>query len=178
MNVPDKATEIRAAITAVFAFLTALWGMTGWAVVILLICIALDYITGTWAACSKGQWSSSSARQGLWHKLGEICALLVAGLCDIAMKVILESTIADALAGITLPHAAFTLLVSVWYIFTELGSIIENAAELGAPVPSWLTKAIAQIRNKTDPTGPEMPPVSSPETSNLSPENKPSDDVK
>ena len=68
----------------------------------------------------------------------------------------------NALTGLTLPHAAFTLLVSVWYIFTELDSNIENAAELDAPVPTWLTKAIAQIRNKTDPAGPEIPPYHPP----------------
>lgn len=84
----------------------------------------------------------------------------------------------NALTGLTLPHAAFTLLVSVWYIFTELGSIIENAAELGAPVPTWLTKAIVQIRNKTDPADPEMPPESSPEAHNLSPENEHTNDGK
>lgn len=31
----------------------------------------------------------------------------------------------------------------VWYIFTELGSIAENATEMGAPVPAWITKMLA-----------------------------------
>lgn len=151
MNAPDKATEIKAAITAIIAFGTALWGYTGWAVIILLVCIALDYITGTWAALKCGKWSSTEARQGLWHKLGEITALLVAALCDIAIRVILESAIADRFDGLNLPSAAFTLLVAVWYIFTELGSIIENVAALGAPVPEWLRNAIAKIREKAEP---------------------------
>ena len=72
---------------------------------------------------------------GLWHKLGEITALLVAALCDIAIRVILESAIAERFDGLNLTSAAFTLLVAVWYIFPELGSIIENVAALGAPVP-------------------------------------------
>lgn len=155
MNTPDKATEIKAAVTAVIAFGTALWGYTGWAVIILLCCIALDYVTGTWAAIKAGQWSSATARQGLWHKLGEIVALAVAALCDIAIKVILESAVAERFADLSLPSAAFTLLVSVWYIFTELGSIVENVAALGAPVPAWLTKAIKKIREKAEPEEPE-----------------------
>lgn len=151
MNIPNKATEIKAAVTAVIAFGTALWGYTGWAVIILLCCIALDYVTGTWAALKAGQWSSAAARQGLWHKLGEIVALAVAALCDIAIKVILESAVASHFEGVELPSAAFTLLVAVWYIFTELGSIVENVAALGAPVPAWLTRAIKKIRDKAEP---------------------------
>lgn len=150
MNAPDKAVEIKAAITAVIAFGTSLWGATGWAIVILFACIVLDYITGTFAAIHSGEWSSSVARQGLWHKLGEISALLVAALCDIALNVIINSTISTVISGIELPNAAFTMLVTVWYIFTELGSITENAAKLGAPVPAWLSRAIAKIKDKTE----------------------------
>ena len=34
-------------------------------------------------------------------------------------------------------------IVLVWYIFTELGSIAENAAKMGAPVPAGLLKLLA-----------------------------------
>lgn len=155
MAAPDKATEIKAFITAVIAFGTALWGNLGWLIWILLICIAMDYVTGSWAALHKGEWSSSAARQGLWHKLGEITALAVAALCDIAIKVILQTAAAPIIADISLPETAFTGLVAVWYIFTELGSIIENVADLGAPIPKWLIKAIKKIREKADPEGTE-----------------------
>ena len=40
--------------------------------------------------------------------------------------------------GVVLP------VVLVWYIFTELGSIAENAAAMGAPVPGWLVRILAQ----------------------------------
>ena len=36
------------------------------------------------------------------------------------------------------------LPVLVWYIFTELGSIAENAAAMGAPVPGWRVRILAQ----------------------------------
>ncbi len=55
MNAPEKAMEIKAAITAFFAFLSALLGKTGIAVVIMIVCIVLDYITGTWAARAHGE---------------------------------------------------------------------------------------------------------------------------
>ena len=159
MNTPDKATEIKAFFAAILAFCTALWGWLGWAVIILIFCMCLDWVTGSWAARRKGEWSSAIARDGLWHKLGEIVALLVAALCDIAIQVILHSAAAPILAGIEYRNY-MTLLVAVWYIFTELGSIIENAGELGAPIPAWLRKGIAVLKKKADAAEPiaDKPP--------------------
>lgn len=149
MNAPDKATEIKAAAAAVIAFLTSLWGWLGWAVCIFAAAMLLDWITGSLAARSKGEWSSAVARQGLWHKLGEIVALLVASLCDIAIAIIINSTTAPLFPDIQY-HNYLTLIVSIWYIFTELGSIIENAEKLGAPVPSWLLKFIGHMKKQAD----------------------------
>ena len=95
MTSEEKAREIKALLTAVLAFFTALWGWLGWAVIVLIASMALDWITGSWAASAKGEWSSAAAREGLRHKLGEIAALLVAALCDIAVRVILNSAAAD-----------------------------------------------------------------------------------
>ena len=149
MNAPDKAKEIKAAVTLVISFLTALWGWVGWAIAIFITAMAADYVTGTLVAHAKGVWSSAAARAGLWRKLGEIIALLVAALCDIAVRVVLRSTAAPLLADLPERHY-LTLLVAVWYSFTELGSIVENAGLLGAPIPQWLKKGIALLRDKAD----------------------------
>ena len=150
MENPTTALKIKAAITALITAGSALWGWTGWAIIALAACIILDYLSGTAAAMSKGEWSSTVARQGLWHKLGEIIALLVAVLVDIALNVILHTDGVHGLITFDYPNV-FTLLVTVWYIFTELGSIVENAGKLGAPIPAWLKNIIAQLRDKTEP---------------------------
>lgn len=147
MNAPDKATEIKGAITAVIAFLTALWGWTGWAIFIWLACVFLDYVAGSMAAKKDQSWSSDIARQGLWHKLGEIFAVMVAALCDIALTVIVEGT------GINIPieiGPLVTPVVLLWYILTELGSIIENCGKLGAPVPKWFKDYVEKQKDKLD----------------------------
>ena len=147
MNTPDKATQIKAAVAAFFAFMTALWGWVGWAIIIWISCVVLDYISGTAAARRNGEWSSEIARDGLWHKLGEIFAVLVAALCDIALGVILKS------APIAIPFDFQTLItpiVLLWYIITELGSILENAGKLGAPLPKWLKKMLKQYKDTLD----------------------------
>ena len=75
MNAPSKAMELKAAISAVLAGMTAFWGWTGWLVIVWLITMILDYATGSWAALSTGTWDSAVARAGLWHKLGSIVAI-------------------------------------------------------------------------------------------------------
>ena len=149
MKTGEKARELKAALTAIISALTALWGWLGWAVIVLMSCMALDWFTGSWAASRKGEWSSAVARDGLWHKLGEIVALLVAALCDIAVQVVLNSAAAPLLEGFSYGNY-MTLLVTVWYIFTELGSIVENAGALGAPIPAWLRRGIAALRQRAD----------------------------
>jgi toxin secretion/phage lysis holin len=147
MNAPDKALEIKAGITGIIALLTSLWGWVGWAVLIWIGCILLDYIAGTMAARAAGEWSSSIARAGLWHKLGEIFAVLVAALCDTALTVIVNGS------GLALPFEVGPLVTPVvlfWYIITELGSITENAGKLGAPVPAWLRRSLKDYKDKID----------------------------
>ena len=149
MNAPSKEMELKAAISAVLAGMTAFWGWTGWLVVIWLAAMILDYATGSWAALSTGSWDSAVARVGLWHKLGSIVAMLVALLLDVALSAIINY--GDL--GFDLPFTyktAFLPLVAIWYIVTELGSITENAARLGAPVPKFLTDCLAKLKDKTD----------------------------
>lgn len=149
MTAPSKAMELKAAITAVLAGMTAFWGWTGWLVVIWLAAMILDYATGSWAALSTGSWDSAVARAGLWHKLGSIVAVLVALLLDVALSAIVNY--GDL--GFDLPFeykSAFLPLVAIWYIVTELGSIIENAAKLGAPVPKFLICSLKKLKDKAD----------------------------
>lgn len=149
MNAPSKPMELKAAISAVLAGMTAFWGWTGWLVVIWLVAMVLDYATGSWAALSTGTWDSAVARAGLWHKLGSIVAMLVALLLDVALAEIVNY--GDL--GFELPFTyktAFLPLVAIWYIVTELGSIIENAAKLGAPVPKFLISSLKKLKEKAD----------------------------
>lgn len=147
MDAPERATEIKAAITAIIAFVTTLIGWKGIAVLIWLCCILLDYIAGSLAAKKENNWSSKIAREGLWHKLGEIFAVLVAALCDIALGVVIEGT------GINLGFdisVFITPIVLTWYILTELGSIIENCGRLGAPIPKWFKQYVEKAKNTID----------------------------
>ena len=143
----ENINAFKAAVSAILAALTALWGWFGWLVIAWVVCMVIDYLTGSAAAIRAGNWSSSVARDGLWHKLGAIVAVLVAGILDMVLGHLLGKV------PIALPfkYTVFLCpLVVVWYLLTEAGSIVENAGALGAPIPNWLSKAIAVFKEKVN----------------------------
>lgn len=137
--------------TAIAAFFTALGAFLGWKGVMLVtwaLVMALDYITGTMAACKEGQWCSAAARDGLWHKGAMIVVVAVAVIADWIMVVIVEYVpIGLQWPGLLMP------LVLAWYIITELGSILENAVEMGANVPAWLVGMLKASANLVESAG-------------------------
>lgn len=125
---------------AAAAFLTAAGTVLGWKGSMLLAwaaVMALDYLSGTMAACKAGLWSSATAREGLWHKGAMILVVTAAAIADGVMVAMAEPLSLELRwPGVLLP------LVLAWYILTELGSILENAVEMGANVPVWLVKLL------------------------------------
>ena len=144
----ERVNGFKAAVVGVLGCLTALWGWFGWLVIAWVACMVLDYATGSAAALRAGEWSSKAARDGLWHKLGAVVAVLVAAILDGVIRLVLEHV-----PALEQPFE-YTVLVSglvlVWYILTELGSIIENAGALGAPIPAWLARMIAALESGVD----------------------------
>lgn len=150
----ERVNDMKAAVVGFFGLLTAALGWFGWLVVLFFLCMAIDYLTGSAAAMRKGDWSSSVARAGLWHKCGSLIAVIVAGLADIVVGLVVNN-----IPAITLPWAYTVLIcpiVVVWYILTEFGSIIENAGALGAPIPGFLKNMIKVFKNAIDDTGDKL----------------------
>lgn len=152
----QTVTEIKLAITAMVGALSAVWGWMGWLVVGWVVCMAIDYISGSAAAAKAGEWSSSKARDGIWHKAGMVVVVLVSAGADMLLAIVVER-----IPAIQLPFELGGLLcpvVLVWYIVTELGSITENAMAMGAPVPNWLSRLLAAGKNAVDAAGDALAP--------------------
>lgn len=151
----DKTiNNVKTAVTALLGLLTGLWGWLGWLVVGWVACMALDYLTGSLAAAKEGDWSSARAREGIWHKCGMIVVVVVAAGADMLISLVLANLPVLALPiqypGLVCP------VVLVWYIVTELGSMAENAAAMGAPVPKWLLKLLAMSKSAVDDAGDKL----------------------
>lgn len=133
----DNLMEIKVAIAAFFTALGAFLGWQGILAVIWFAVMLLDYLSGSLAAWLAGEWSSAVAREGIRHKMGMFLVVIVAGITDITLGLICEQLpVSFAWPVLILP------LVFAWYILTELGSILENAVKMGAPIPTWLTNLL------------------------------------
>ncbi len=145
----ETLVTAKAAIAAFFAALAAFLGWKGIMALVWVALMALDWITGTAAARKNGTWKSSLSRDGAAHKFGTAVVIVLA-------------FIADCIMGIMLPHIpvlniqwpdVLAPLVLAWYIVTEIGSILENAIKLGAPVPSWIVKIFDATLKMVDNVG-------------------------
>ena len=147
----ERINEMKMAIVAAVGTLTGLWGWLGWLVVGWVVCMVLDYLTGSVAACHEGKWASSKAWDGILHKVGMVFVVIVAAGADLLIFIVLENLPLVALPieypGLICP------IILVWYIITELGSITENAVSMGAPVPAWLTRLLAAGKDAVDKAG-------------------------
>ena len=150
----EHVNAFKAAVAAFCGALTALWGWFGWVVVAWVVCMVIDYAAGSAAALRAGEWSSKSARDGIWHKLGSVVAVMVAAILDTVIGHLLAN-----LPGVELPFTYTVLLcpvVLVWYILTEMGSIVENVGEMGAKVPAFLKNIIAVLHTGVEESGDKL----------------------
>lgn len=123
-------------------------GWIGWLIVLYCVAMCTDWLTGTILAIKNAEWNSSKAREGLWHKCGSIFCLAVALLTDLLLSLIVNN-----IPGMQLTFQYKVMLfplVTVWYILSELGSILENAAEMGAPIPSFLRHVLEKVQDSCE----------------------------
>ena len=147
----EKLMEFKLAFVALTGILTGFWGWMGWLVAGWVLCMMLDYITGAVSACVNGSWSSQTAFRGIFHKLGSAVVVVAAACLDLLLSTALEQ-----LPILDLPVEYTGMLcpvVLVWYLVMELGSICENAVEMGAPVPPFLTRLLSVSGQAVDELG-------------------------
>jgi toxin secretion/phage lysis holin len=106
----------------------------GWtmALSILLTLVVIDFFTGWLASGVEGKLSSAVGFKGIVKKVF-IFVLVVIG------------NFVDQLTGM---NSAVMNAVIFFFSANEILSIIENAARVGLPVPSFLKKAVEIIKQK------------------------------
>ena len=77
-------------------------------------------------------------------------------ICVSVLTDIFLGLVINHVPGLQLPFdydMLLTPIVLTWYITTELGSILENAAEMGAPVPPVLREILEKVHKVSDKKG-------------------------
>lgn len=133
----DNLNELKLSLTAALFAVTGFLGWQGILLIAWLVLMGIDYASGTWAAKHIGNWSSRIAREGIMHKGGMMLVVAAAGITDLVLWAACDKLpISWEWPVLVLP------LVLVWYILTEVGSILENAGKMGAPIPGWFAAAM------------------------------------
>lgn len=87
--------------------------------IVVLIFIAFDVLTGWLKALATKSTDSSIMRKGLFHKLGEIIAIIFGYVCEYALPYV----------GVTV-EIPFAVAIGTYIVLMEIASIIENIAAL------------------------------------------------
>ncbi len=145
--------SIQLLATGVVAYLSHKLGVTFYLLGLLLVLMVIDYVSGMAASAVEAidhpddkryGWSSKKGAKGIAKKVAYLCVIAVSMVID---YIVIRTS---GVLGVALPNAMLSLLVSVWYLLNEALSIIENAGRIGAPVPNWLMKYIAALKDKID----------------------------
>ena len=133
----DIWKSIQAALTvaggAIGYFLGGLDGL----LIVLLVFMVIDYITGIMCAVKEGTISSKTGFAGICKK---ILILILVGMSNMLDVYVLQ-------AGSMLRTAAL-----FFYISNEGVSILENAGNLGLPIPNKIKNVLAQLHDKAEDT--------------------------
>ena len=109
-----------------------IWGPVD-ALIITLVCLAVfDYITGVAKAAIRRELSSSAGFKGLMKK---VTIFVLVGLAALVDRIVPAA------------NGAVRSAVIMFYVMNEGLSIIENAGDMGLPLPKKLSDALRKLHN-------------------------------
>lgn len=117
--------------------------------IVLIVVMVIDYLSGMAQAYVSHTLNSRIGVVGILKKVGYLATVAVAIIAD---YIISEALM---LLGTDIKLSYYIgLVVTIWFIINELISILENLAEIGTPIPKFLTKIIKRLKvtveKKTD----------------------------
>lgn len=131
-NVVDA---LRIAAAGIGGIVTYIWGPWDALIVALVAMVIIDYITGVIKAAVQGKLSSAVGFRWLLKKVAIFLLVAVGVMVD---------------RVIPATNEAVRSAVIFFYIANEGLSILENAGELGLPLPAALKKSLEKMQDKEE----------------------------
>lgn len=133
--------SVQAAFAAALSALTCYLGIVAVPIVLLLIAVIIDYVTGMISAWYKAELSSKKGIKGIVKKVLYFVLVIVGMVVDWSVMYWLSSFGAGEVYKFS-----FGALVAFLLTMNELISILENLEALKVPVPKFLTKVIKRLK--------------------------------
>ena len=125
---------IRGVFAAIGLWLGLFIGPVNGLLIALIVFVITDYVTGFASAVVRKELSSSVGFKGLARK---ILIFLIVGIANVLDVYVLGA------------NAVLRTAVIFFYMANEGLSILENAGEIGLPIPKKLKDVLAQLRKKS-----------------------------
>ena len=126
---------LRIAAAGIGGIATYIWGPWDALIIALVAMVIIDYITGVIKAAVQGKLSSAVGFRGLLKKVAIFLLVAVGVMVD---------------RVIPATNEAVRSAVIFFYIANEGLSILENAGELGLPLPAALKKPLEKMQDKEE----------------------------
>ena len=139
------ANGIKLLLTAILTAVAAYMQQLAASLLVLIGVMVLDYISGISAAWVTKQLSSRIGLIGIVKKVSYLLIVAVGMALDYLISLL------GSRFGVQLNDSYFVgLLVIIWLIINECISILENADEMGLPVPEFIKKLLTRLKRHTD----------------------------
>ena len=146
MNIVNiEGKSVQAAFAAALTMLTYYLGMVAVPIVVLMIAMIIDYVTGMVSAWHKAELSSKKGIFGIVKKISYLGLVCVGMGVDWLIYSGLHSV------GVDLGYTIFFgVLVTIWLIINELISILENLGTIGVPLPKFLLTVVKKLKTTAE----------------------------
>lgn len=134
-------SSIKNSVLLLFTWISNKLGLLFPAILLLLILMIIDYISGMLAAKKEAfvnikdpiyGWSSKKSILGIYKKIGYMLTVIVSVCIDYLLF-----RFANELGLKYSSNTFFGLLVTIWLIINEILSILENIGRMGCELPNF-----------------------------------------
>ena len=143
-----KENVLKGVLALIIAGATVYFRNLAAPIIVLMIVMIIDHITGMAQAWVSASLSSRAGLIGVIKKIGYLFAVAVAVVVDYIIQMAAGGAGQD-LTG----FCPFGLLVTIWLILNECISILENLSEIGVPLPSFLMAIVKKLKKTTEQQG-------------------------
>jgi toxin secretion/phage lysis holin len=145
-----KESSTKALLAIIAGGVTAYFRVVAIPLAVLIVAMAIDYISGMTKAYVTGELSSRTGVMGIIKKVGNLTVVCVAAIVDWLLMSGLHKV------GISIGiDFCFGIMVTIWFIINECISILENVATIGVPMPAFLVSMVHRLKIVVDEKGEE-----------------------
>ena len=112
-------------------------------IIILIIAMVLDYISGIIKSYETNTLSSKVGAKGIIKKFSYFLVIMISFIIDF---ILCNYTLNE----INIYYPIISEIIIAWFVINEVISILENVSEIGVPLPKFIINITSHLKNNLD----------------------------